>query len=183
MKKLLIITLLFSNFLSFAFDDASDKIIKKYLKAIGGAKEWEGIKTLLIVRHQDSKYNDFIEKVSILRDKGVRQESMYSTGSPNVSAYYDGKCWAAINPQNFSLKIKANELDSMIRDKFQIRKDSLNYINVKTSPRSCKIIDGTFEDGSQIRNIQDGHNQSFSFNFFKLQIQIPWNFLDYDANG
>jgi hypothetical protein len=183
MKKLLIITLLFSHFSSFALDDGSDKIIKKYLKAIGGAKEWEAVKTLQIVRHQDSKYNEFLEKVSILRDKGIRNESMMTTGSPNVSAYYDGKCWAAINPQDFSLKIKAETIDSLIFDKFQMKKDSLGFINIKTSTRSCKIVNGVFEDGTQIRDIQDQHNQFFSFNFFKLQIQMPWNFLDYEAKG
>ncbi len=184
MKKLLIITLLFSHFSSFAFDDGSDKIIKKYLKAIGGAKEWEGIKTLQIVRHQDSKYNDFLEKVSILRDKGIRHESMMTTGSPNVSGYHNGKCWAVINPQDFSLKIKAETIDSLVLDKFQIRKDSLGFINIKTSTRSCKkYTDGVFEDGTQIRDISEGHNQFFSLHFFKWQTQMPWNFLDYEANG
>ena len=184
MKKLLIIAFLLSHFSSFSFDDGSDKIIKKYLKAIGGAKEWEGIKTLQIIRHQDNKHNDFLEKVSILRDKGVRQERMMGTGSPNVSGYCNGKCWAVINPQDFSLKIKVETIDSLVLDKFQIKKDSLGFININTSTRSCKkYTDGVFEDGTQIRDIPEGHNQFFSSHYFKWQTQMPWNFLDYESNG
>jgi hypothetical protein len=184
MKKIIIITLLFSNFSTFSFDDGSDKIIKKYLKAIGGAKEWDAVKTMQIIRHQDSKYNDFLEKVSILRDKGIRHERMMGTGSPNVSGYYNGKCWAVINPQDFSLKIKAETIDSLVLDKFQIKKDSLGFININTSTRSCKKYkDGVFEDGTQIRDIPEGHNPFFSLHFFKWQTQMPWNFLDYEASG
>jgi hypothetical protein len=174
MKKLLIITLLFSHFSTFAFDDGSDKIIKKYLKAIGGAKEWEGIKTLQIVRHEDGKTEDYLEKISILRNKGIRNESIFSSGSPNLNAYYENKCWAVMNPR----KIRLKSIDSLNID-FQMKKDSsITKINVKNNNQtiySNKV--------GQIVDIKDGQNHLFYFPFFKLQIQIPWNFLDYEAKG
>jgi hypothetical protein len=173
MKKLLIITLLLSHFSTFAFDDGSDKIIKKYLKAIGGAKEWDAVKTLQIIRHEDNNTEN-LEKISILRDRGIRSESMFSSGSPNLNAFYENKCWAVINPQ----KIKFKSVDSL-NVEFQKGKDSTNAkINIGNSKQiiySNKV--------GQIVDIKDGQNHLFYFPFFKLQIQIPWNFLDYEAKG
>jgi hypothetical protein len=173
MKKLLIITLLFSNFSSFAFDDGSDKIIKKYLKAIGGAKEWEAVKTLQIIRHEDNNI-EYLEKISILRNKGIRNESMFSSGSSNLNAYYEDKCWAVRNPQ----KIKLKSGDSL-NVSFQMKKDSSKaVINGGKSEREIYS-----NRGGQIIDIKDGENHLFYFHFFKMQIQIPWNFLDYEAKG
>jgi hypothetical protein len=174
MKKLLIITLLSSQFATFATDDGSDKIIKKYLKAIGGAKEWEGIKTLQIIRHEDNKSNEYLEKISILRNKGIRNESMFSSGSPNLNAYYENKCWAVMNPQ----KIRLKSVDSL-NVEFQMEKDS-NNIKINISNNKQTIYSNKV---GQIVDIKDGQNHLFYFHFFKLQIQIPWNFLDYEANG
>ena len=174
MKKLLIITFLFSHFSSFSFDDGSSKIIKKYLKAIGGAKEWEAVKTLQIIRHEDGKSEDYLEKISILRNKGIRNESMFSSGSPNLNAYYQNQCWAVMNPR----KIRLKSVDSLNID-FQMKKDSsITKIDVRNNNKT--IYSNKF---GQIVDIKDGQNHLFYFHFFKLQIQIPWNFLDYEANG
>jgi hypothetical protein len=105
MKKLLIITLLFSHFSSFALDDGSDKIIKKYLKAIGGAKEWEGVKTIKTTMHEENRHlGEYFYITSILRDKGYRQEHTLNTeikvlqgGTPSVKGYFNEIAWDVFN--------------------------------------------------------------------------------------
>jgi hypothetical protein len=174
MKKLLIITLLLSHFSTSAFDDGSDKIIKKYLKAIGGAKEWEAVKTLQIIRHQDNKHNDYLEKVSILRDKGIRQESMMTTGSPNVSGYYNGQGWSVLNPHTVEFK-----LGDSLNVSFQMKKDSSKTV-INGGRHKREIYSSR---GEQIKDVKDGQNQFFPSHFFKWQTQMPWNFIDYVANG
>jgi hypothetical protein len=164
MKKLLIITLLFSYFSSFSFDDGSDKIIRKYLKAIGGAKEWEGIKTLQIVRHEEDKSwakSHLLNKISILQDKGYRHEVVIGTGSPTVVGFYDDKGWIAANMFMMSSVTGNNKLDSIMQTKLKINKQD------------------------QIRNLgnDDTYNSVYRPNFLKWKIQIPWNFLDYEAKG
>jgi hypothetical protein len=158
MKKLLIITLLFSHFSSFSFDDGSDKIIKKYLKAIGGAKEWEEVKSLQIVRHEEDKSwskSNLLNKISILRDKGYRHEVIIGTGSPTVIGYFDEKGWIARNIQSFH-NINEN-LDSIVRTK--IKNEIPN-----------KILDLD-------------NNSIYKTHILKLQTQMPWNFIDYEAKG
>jgi hypothetical protein len=162
MKKLLIITLLFSHFSSFAFDDGSDKIIKKYLKAIGGAKEWEAVKTLQIVRHEEDKSwskSHLFNKISILRDKGYRQEVIIGTGSPTIIGFYEDKGWIASNMFMTSSITGNYKLDSIMQTKLKINKQD------------------------QIRDLgdDDTYNSVYRPNFLKWQVQMLWNFLDYEA--
>jgi hypothetical protein len=174
MKKILITTLLFSHFSILATDDGSDKIIKKYLKAIGGAKEWEKIKTLQIIRHQDNKDYELLEQVSILRERGIRYESI-STGTPNITSFFEGKCWSVINPQKIELKSR-DTLDIGLL----FKNDSSN-VYVQTNGSKCDARLGLGR--RQIADIEDGINHYFHFHFFNWQIQMPWNFLDYEAKG
>jgi hypothetical protein len=160
MKKLLIITLLFSHFSIFAFDDGSDKIIKKYLKAIGGAKEWEGIKTLQIVRHEEDKSwakSNLLNKISILRDKGYRHEVILGTGSPTIVGFYDDKGWIASNMFMMGSVTGNEKLDSIMQVKFKINKKD------------------------QIRDLDNGG--IYKTHILKWQTQMPWNFIDYESKG
>jgi len=121
MKKNLILTLLFVHFSTFAFDDGSDKIIKKYLKAIGGVKEWEAIKTIKTTLQKDDKYlGESITTISILRDKGYKREKVYEFsndgtktfqgGTPSVYAWYNDEiAWSVAN---FSVKVGDKNADS-----------------------------------------------------------------------
>ena len=187
MKKLLIITLLFSHFSSFAFDDGSDKIIKKYLKAIGGAKEWEGIKTLQIVRHLDSENAHYdLQKISILRDKGFRNEIIINQGTPSVIGYYQNSSWRAINPVSYSISDKKTKQDSAFNLSYSPNKkltDSLkdggNYINLSTNGKRKNLNVNV----KQIDNYSGGYNKKSHLNFLKWQTQMPWNFIDYEAKG
>lgn len=161
MKKLLIFTLLFSNFSSFALDDGSDKIIKKYLKAIGGAKEWEAVKTLQIVRHEEDKSwakSHLLNKISIMRDKGYRHEVIIGTGTPTVVGFYEEKGWIARNIPSFH---NFHNIDE--------KRDSIIQTKIKNENPN-KIID---LDDSGI----------YKTHILKLHTQMPWNFLNYEANG
>ena len=155
MKKLLIIAFLFSHFSSFAFDDGSDKIIKKYLKAIGGAKEWEGIKTLQITRHINESAFDVIGKISIMRNKGYRAEKSVGVGSPNIQGFYNDKGWVVLNQ---AIIPGINKIDSTV------------YKSVF---------------GNQLKRIDDvDDNKPYTKNhFFKWQTQMPWCFINYENNG
>lgn len=158
MKKLLIITFLFSHFSSFSFDDGSDKIIKKYLKAIGGAKEWEAVKTLQIVRHINETAFDVIGKISIIRDKGYRIEKHKGSGSPSIRGYYNDKGWIVIN--------------RAVIEGFEKGGDSTVYKSVYSN--ELKKID----------DVDDNKNQHYLKNhFFKWQTQMPWCFIDFEKNG
>jgi hypothetical protein len=111
MKKLLIITLLFSHISSFAFDDGSDKIIKKYLKAIGGAKEWEGVNTLKIVRHIDERSSYVhMDNISIVKEKAYKQEYIINQGTPTIVCVSENSGWYVSNDNmgsgSFENKIK-----------------------------------------------------------------------------
>ena len=187
MKKLLIITLLFSNFSSFAFDDASDKIIKKYLKAIGGAKEWEGVKTLQFVRHLDSE-NAFydLQKISILRDKGFRNEIIINQGTPSVIGYYENNSWRAVNPVSYSIADKKTKQDSAFNLSYSPNKkltdslkDGANYFSLSTNGKRKNININT----KQIDNYPGGYNRKSHLSFLKWQTQMPWNFINYQTKG
>lgn len=187
MKKLLIITFLLSNFSSFAFDDGSDKIIKKYLKAIGGAKEWEGIRTLQIVRHLDNEnaYYD-LQKISILRDKGFRNEIIINQGTPSVIGYFNNSSWRAINPVSFSISDKEIRPDSAINLKLSSNKkltdslkDGSNYINLSTNGKRKNLNINV----KQIDSYSGGFNKKSHLNFLRWQTQMPWNFIDYEGKG
>ena len=160
MKKLLIITLLFSHFSSFSFDDGSDKIIKKYLKAIGGAKEWEAVKTLQIVRHEDDKSwakSHLLNKISILRDKGYRHEVILGTGSPTVVGFYDDKGWIVSNMFMMSSITGNEKSDSIMQTKLKINKKD------------------------QIRDLDN--SGIYKTHILKWQTQMPWNFINYETKG
>ena len=172
MKKLLIITFLFSNFQSFSSDEGSDKIIKKYLKAIGGAKEWEAVKTIKTIRHEErNALYDAISTISILRDKGYRKEFIYSGGTPSVFGFYDNKGWLAVS--NFKMTKTPLILESS--DTLFKMKDSI-FIEEKT--HDIKKV-----KRKQIDDIADNNNPYYQYHFFKWQIQMPWNFTDYETKG
>lgn len=160
MKKLLIITLLFSHFSSFVFDEGSNKIIKKYLKAIGGAKEWERIETLQIIRHEEDKSwakSHLLNKISILRDKGYRHEVIIGTGSPTVVGFYDDKGWIVSNMFMTSSIIDNYKHDSIMQIKLKINKQD------------------------QIRDLDN--SGIYKTHILKRQTQIPWNFINCEAKG
>jgi hypothetical protein len=122
MKKLLIITLLFSHISSFAFDDGSDKIIKKYLKAIGGAKEWEGIKTIKIVRHIDENSSiTHMDNISIVKEKAFKQEYIVESGTPNIMCAYEDKGWYVTNSVLGTGKFNA-KVDNLSEKAFKLYK-------------------------------------------------------------
>ena len=172
MKKLLIITFLFSNFQSFSSDEGSDKIIKKYLKAIGGAKEWEAVKTIKTIRHEErNALYDAISTISILRDKGYRKEFIYSGGTPSVFGFYNNKGWLAVS--NFKMTKTPLILESS--DILFKMKDSI-FIEEKT--HDIKKV-----KRKQIDDIADNNNPYYQYHFFKWQIQMPWNFTDYETKG
>jgi hypothetical protein len=164
MKKLLTITFLCLQFSSFAFDEGSDKIIKKYLKAIGGAKEWEKINSMKIVMEGDRSYSEIITTISILRDKGYKQETVYNFknetgkdiqgGTPSVYAWYnDETAWSVAN---LSLTVGDVKKDSTIKVKH--KEWGLNQIIDKAN------------DKNWIRPL-------------RWQTQIPWCFIDYETKG
>ena len=162
MKKLLIITFIFSHFSSFAIDDASDKIIKKYLKAIGGAKEWEGIKTIKIAMHDDKKdLGEYFITISILRDKGYRKErtlhselNHFQGGTPSVDGYFNELAWMVSN-------ISISQVEDIKRDStFKAKFKKLGYNQVK-----------------------DMSSNKFWIQPIKWTIQMPWCFINYESNG
>ncbi len=162
MKKLLIITLLFSHFSSLATDDGSDKIIKKYLKAIGGAKEWERIKTIKIAMHDDKKdLGEYFTTISILRDKGYRKEQTlhselkhFQGGTPSVDGYFDELAWTV---SNISISnIENNMQDSLLKAK--LKKMGRNQV-------------------------KDLSNDKLWIQPIKWQTQMPWCFIDFETKG
>jgi hypothetical protein len=162
MKKLLIITLLFSNFPSFSFDDGSDKIIKKYLKAIGGAKEWEAVNTIKIAMHEDNKtLGEIFTIISILREKGYRKERSYTMelkyfrgGTPSADGYFNEVAWSVINLPF-----------SQVEDK---KKDS----TIKANHKKWGF-----------NQVKDLSNDKLWIQPLKWQTQMPWCFIDYEPKG
>lgn len=164
MKKLLIITLLFSHFSTFAFDEGSDKIIKKYLKAIGGAKEWEKVNTMKIIMEENRSYSEIITTNLIIRNKGFRQESVYNFknetgkdiqgGTPSVHAWYnDETAWSVAN---ISFQISDIKKDSVL--KARNKEWGFNQVIDKKGDKNWT-------------------------RFLKWQTQIPWCFIDYETKG
>lgn len=165
MKKLLIITLLFSNFSSFAIDDGSDKIIKKYLKAIGGAKEWDKINTLKMVLQEENKYvGESITAISILRDKGYKRERVtdfknteakgFQGGTPSIYVWCnDETAWSVLN---FSVKVDDKKVDSSFKALF--KKWGTNQILDKSNDKAWTQP-------------------------LKWQTQMPWCFINYENKG
>ena len=162
MKKLLIITLLFTHFSSFSFDDGSDKIIRKYLKAIGGAKEWEKVKTIKIVMKDEEKIlGEYFTTISILRDKGYRKERTFHTeskhiqgGTPSVDGYLKELAWTVSN-------ISIGQINDKKRDstfKAKLKKSGYN----------------------QVRDLS---NDKLWIQPIKWTTQMPWCFIDYDTKG
>jgi hypothetical protein len=186
MKKLLIITLLFSNFSTFAFDDGSDKIIKKYLKAIGGAKEWDAVNTLKIVRHIDERsFADFTEVIYVLKNVGYREEHLFIVGSPALKGYYNNEAWGVSNP--FLVLNGNNESDSTnlknnkTYQKKQVRLNENNGLEIslkKLDYDTVSFKNIKFKPKDQIRNIYN--NEMI---LLKWKTQMPWNFIDYEAKG
>lgn len=165
MKKILILSLLFAHFSTFAFDDGSDKIIKKYLKAIGGAKEWEAIKTIKTTLQKEDKYlGESITTISILRDKGYKREKVYEFsndgtktfqgGTPSVYAWYNDEiAWSVAN---FSVNVGDKKADS-----------TLNLIQKQYG----------------FNQVIDISNDKHWIQSLKWQTQMPWCFIDYETKG
>jgi hypothetical protein len=162
MRKLLIITLLFSHFSSFSSDDGSDKIIRKYLKAIGGAKEWEGVKTIKTTMHEENRHlGEYFYVTSILRDKGYRQEQTLNTeikvlqgGTPSVKGYFNDTAWNV-----FNVPIQGIE---------DAKKDSIVKAKMK---------------GFGMNQVKDNSHDKALIQTLKWETQMPWNFIDYEAKG
>jgi hypothetical protein len=162
MKKLLIITLLFSHFSTFAFDDGSDKIIKKYLKAIGGAKEWEAVKTIKTMMHEESRdLGEYFYITSILRHKGYRQEHTLNTeikvlqgGTPSVKGYFNETAWRVFN-------VPTKEIADS-------KKDSIFKVKMKAFG---------------MNQVTDMSHEKELIQTFKWEIQMPWCFIDYQTKG
>lgn len=164
MKKLFFFILLFSHFTLFAFDDGSDKTIKKYLKAIGGAKEWETVKTLKFAMHDDKKeLGEYFTTISILREKGYRRERVLNTeieklqgGTPSVDSYYNETAWRVFNDP-YNPKIDDKKKDSIFRAE-QKKKWGMNQVN-------------------------DMSNNKHWIQPIKWTTQIPWCFINYESKG
>ncbi len=186
MKKLIIITLLFSNFSSFSFDDGSAKIIKKYLKAIGGAKEWEAVKTIKTVRHIDEKSSfDFTEVIFILKNTGYRAEHLVIVGSPILKGYYNNEAWGVSNPIGIWNSKNSSDSISLKNNKSYQKKEVLfNHDNgmeisfKKNSYDTVSFKNVKINQKNQIRDIDNKEAQ-----FLRWQTQTPWNFINYETNG
>jgi hypothetical protein len=165
-KKLLpLLGLLFfigTNTSSFAVDKDADKIIEKYLKAIGGKKNWEKIKTIRAVSHLEmivvNDDHNIWYNTEYVRNEGMRIESYVNHhGIPSLFGVNNLEAWRVVNIDKknpFAIGTKPVFLTKDIKN----NKDSSTYDRIHT------LKDDVFKP-------------------FKFLAIIPWSLLDYKERG
>ena len=165
MKILFCLSLFLINFSVFANDNEADKILKKYIKAIGGKEQWENIKTIQMIYNEGNRGGngvDWMKQISIARNVGYRASAMTLTSSG--TGYFDNKSWRVLNPVNL--------------DDFRVKNDT-NTLTEQQKKKFKEMQKKLFQDsGGQIQDLDSNTTK-----VLKWQTELPWCLIDYAAKG
>ncbi len=165
MKKILYLTFILINFHALASDNEADKIVKKYLKAIGGKEQWEQINTIRIIRHEEERHStiDNTHQVAIKREVGFRV-SGYKNAFETDYAYFNNQGWSVLNPPRLENVRSQNDTTDILEK----NKDNVN-----------QYLKNIFsKNGGQIQNLN-----AEDMKVYQWQTQLPWCFIDYEKKG
>lgn len=165
MKKILYLTFILINFHALASDNEADKIVKKYLKAIGGKEQWEQINTIRIIRHEEERHStiDNTHQVAIKREVGFRVSGVINNLVSDLG-YFNNQAWNVLNPPRLDIMRSKNDTNQVSEK----NKDNFNQ-QVK------KLFS---EKGGQIQNLNLDEMKVYQW-----QTQLPWCFIDYEKKG
>ena len=165
MKKILYLTFILINFHAFASDNEADKIVKKYIKSIGGKEQWEQINTIRIIRHEEERHStmDNTHQVAIKREVGFRV-SGYQNAFETDYAYFNNQGWRVLNPPRFeNMRSKHDTTEVLEKTKDNVNQQLKNIFS---------------KNGGQIHNLDAEEMQVYQW-----QTQLPWCFIDYEKKG
>jgi hypothetical protein len=155
--------LLIMNFTSFAIDKEADKIIEKYLKAIGGRKNWEKINTIKFITHlKGMESHTIFKNKEIVKDKGIRIEDVFEQGTAWVSGFNNKEGWRV-----------TNGLPNLC-----LARPSVDTTKTWSKSVSAKEVMIATKTEVQITTIPDSIYQAYKFNS-----SMPWLLMDYQKKG
>jgi hypothetical protein len=162
MKKILYLTFILINFHALASDNEADKIVRKYLKAIGGKEQWEQINTIRIIRHEEERHStiDNTHQVAIKREVGFRVSGVVNNVVSDLG-YFNNQAWRVLNPP---------PLDFM-----RSKSDTTDILEKSNNQHLKKLFS---ESGGQIQNLN-----AEEMKVYQWQTQLPWCFIDYEKKG
>lgn len=119
-----------SNSKTYAFDKEADRIIKKYLKVIGGVKNWKKITSIRIIKNADYS-RDIWYNITYIYGKGMRvEEHAFNASTPSIVCVNQEGGWKA---QNSFLSLSKEDVLKLMGVKEQISTMSSNeYQKMKT---------------------------------------------------
>jgi hypothetical protein len=87
---------LLTNLSVFALDRGSDKVIKKYFKAVGGVENWRKVESIRMIKHIYS--DEFWYNTTIANGQGLREEfHPFNSPIPTIDCVNPKEGWRAVN--------------------------------------------------------------------------------------